>query len=327
MRLGQPLPFISLSLARFLGTLICACTLTGGCASPSRQQVLIHESLQGAVYLESAPDPSFQATHPISLSPTILFRVLSGIHVQDNQRLLQTLVAGRPKPLPVFSDEDMEFLAPLLVKALSHATPTQQVGFYVRHPVEVGQETTGGTLYAEGRSLHVTLTRYRYNPDKLDTHSKPHRQLPTTTGLEQREALFIPETALRPAMFQQSPLHRTSHLTTFVIDYALLAELPSSDLTPSAFSTFPPEQTPHVKPEHRAPSQTTRDAPTSRERKDVDSEEVRRLKNLLIKKDLELEALKEELQAVRRRLANRETESQSPQRKQQPALRQPGTVP
>jgi len=78
--------------------------------------------------------------------------VLSGAVIKENRGLLGNLVVGKPEAIRAFSDEDVEYLAPLLVEELTRAASDQQLGFRVGQtgtPVE----STKGSLYAYGRSL------------------------------------------------------------------------------------------------------------------------------------------------------------------------------
>ena len=126
------------------------------CASGSEVDLTIHESERGAVYVERFPDLSFQAAHPITLSADTMARVLRGVVVQENRGFFRTLVTGKPEGVRVFKDEDVEYLAPLLVEGLTRAASDQQVGFRV---VQSGTpaEWTKGSLYAYGRSLYLNL--------------------------------------------------------------------------------------------------------------------------------------------------------------------------
>jgi hypothetical protein len=79
-------------------------------------------------------------------------RVLSG-GVKENRGFLGILVAGKPEAVRAFRDEDVEYLAPLLVEGLTRAASDQQVGFV---SFKRGlAESTKGSLYAYGRSLRT----------------------------------------------------------------------------------------------------------------------------------------------------------------------------
>lgn len=317
-----------------------ACLLVEGCASSSRPEVIIHEDPKGSVTLERTADRSFQAAHPVSLSPTLIARVLRGVRVDDPRGTIQTLLLGSTKPGRAFSDEDIGFLGPLLAEALSRALPTQQARFRVIHPAHAyaysggggagvgsskpvtptqGFATTEGTLYAHGLSLYLTLTQYHYIPERPDTINMPNRRLPDTTGLDQREVSFFPEVARRPDALRQSRFFGGPHATTLVIDYELLAKLPESKLEPSPVAT--------ARPEASATLESSASMQSTAERKAQAPDELRSLKELIIKKDLELDALKEELRALRRQSGNRESGPSRSKPKKKPLPRTQGAAP
>jgi len=189
------------------------------CATGPELDLTLHETDHGAVSLERISDRSFQAAHPITLSADTMARVLRGVVVQENRGFFRTLVTGKPEGVRVFKDEDVEYLAPLLVEGLTRAAPDQQVGFRV---VQTGApaESTKGSLYAYGRSLYLTLpwlipvSRYGAGGPALS---------PTI--------LFIPESAKRTDSYRDA----RSTDATLVIDYDLLASMPAaSDMQPTA---------------------------------------------------------------------------------------------
>ena len=67
--------------------------------------------------------------------------------------------AGGSKPMRVFSDEDAEFLAPLLAQGLSKAKPEQLVGFDVSSSAGSGSEPTTGTIYVQEGLIHFTISK------------------------------------------------------------------------------------------------------------------------------------------------------------------------
>lgn len=310
--------------------------LACGCASP-RPDMIIHESHKGSIYLERASDRSFQAAHPIKLDPSLIARVLRGVRLQERKGTIQTLFASQPSMVPAFSDEDAEFLAPLLSSAFSQAASDQQVGFRLTYPAtgrslsggvgagvgssdpplnSLGSETSSGTVYAYGLSLYLTLTRFRQVPERADTINMANRRLPDPTGLDRYQVLFVPEMARRPDSYRQSWLTGEPTLTTLIIDYELLAKLPATQLEPGL---VPPTARPEAKP---LPTEGTQPSPSAQrgrvkpaEGEASSSEELQSMKELVIKKDMELEALKDELRSLRRQLTEREVESQQPKGK------------
>ncbi len=274
------------------------------CTSAPQSEVAVHVSQRGAVYLRELPDRSVKATQPLSLEPAIINRVLRGLQVREQPRLLQTLLSGTPQTIPVFSDDEADFLAPLITIALSKAAPQQQVEFRVLQPSPSGAETTGGTLYASGRFLYVSLTHYRYNPARLSPDSKPGRHLPDPTELGSRQVLFIPEIARAPEDYSKShgSFGRMDH-ATLAIDYGLLSQLPApqAEVESSSKSARVVNQTLPAEPS------TTNSAKQVSEGSSK-LEELRALKEYAIKKDMENEALKEEIKTLRQKLTDQEAE-------------------
>lgn len=318
---------------------IASC-LVASCASSPRPEMIIHESQKGSVYLERASDRSFQATHPIKLEPSLIARVLRGVQLQERKGTMQTLFASQPKVVRAFSDEDVEFLAPLMATACSQAASDQQVGFRLTYPAtgrslsggvgagvgssdpplnSLGPETTSGTVYVYGLSLYLTLTQFRHVPERADTINMANRRLPDPTGLDRYQVLFVPEMARRSDTYNQSWLLGEPTLTTLIIDYELLAKLPSIQLEPGM---VPSTASPEAKPR---PTEATQPSPSAQrglvmpaEGEAAPSEELQSMKELVIKKDMELEALKEELRSLRRQLSEREAEPQKPKGKKKP---------
>jgi hypothetical protein len=192
------------------------------CATGSDLDLTIHESERGGVYVERISDRSFQAAHPITLSADTMARVLRGVVVKENLGLLGYLVAGKPEAVRAFRDEDVEYLAPLLVEGLTRAASDQQVGFRV---VQTGtpaeptdalydrRDSRKGSLYAYGRSLYLTLPW-------LIVES----QVRAGGSVRSRTILFIPESAIRPDSYRNA----RSTDATLVIDYDLLASMPAA---------------------------------------------------------------------------------------------------
>jgi len=280
------------------------CLLGTACTTSTQTGKVLSEDPRGTVSLQSMADRSIQASHPIHLEPTLLARVLSGMQVQEQQRGLQDLLAGSASPVPVFSPEEVQFLTPRIAKALTAAGTGEAVLFQVTSPRQgTGRlehsvtETTAGSLYAYGLSLYVTLSQYRYAPAQPSTNDPAHRRLPDPSGLSNRILLFTPSTAQRSDSFHR-PTGGSSSDRFLAIDYQLLQQ--ASLLAPASERATPPVE--HVAAPTREQLAGTRppdaqlDSPAQREA------EIHTLKDLVIKKDLELEVLRKELQSVRKQL-------------------------
>ncbi|HKQ32558.1 MAG TPA: hypothetical protein VJV40_05080, partial [Thermodesulfobacteriota bacterium] len=187
--------------AYFLLALFC---VTGtGCSTPTLPGKILFDDPRGTVSLQTTSDPSIQATQPISLEPALLAQVLKGIEVQYQERHgIQSLIVGRSTPVLVFSDDQIQFLAPLLAEGLRSAGADQRVAFRVLTTHEGSMlessttETTSGSLYAYGRQLCVILSQYRSSPKvtKLETAGDMEykSKSPDLTGLKDHIVLFTP---------------------------------------------------------------------------------------------------------------------------------------
>jgi hypothetical protein len=280
--------------------LLAGITLSlSACATGPDLDLTIHESERGAVYVERFPDLSFQAAHPITLSADTMARVLRGVVVKDSRGVLGNLGAGKPEAVRAFRDEDIEYLAPLLAEGLTRAASDQQVGFQVvqigtpissqsvgpvfcwssvrfpgncsseQSPGPTAAESTKGSLYAYGRSLYLTLTEYRHRTERAETSNMANRRISNPAGLANRTVHFVPESAKRPDSY------RTTRSTdaTLVIDYDLLASMPAaSDMRSTAAQ----------------PPTPAKGEPTQR--------------------DTDLDALRKELQDIKKILAEQEAE-------------------
>ena len=263
------------------------------CTTGPELDLTIHESERGAVYMERIPDRSFYAAHPIALSADTMARVLRGVVVKDGRGLLGKLIAGKSEAHRGFGDEDVAYLAPLLAEGLARAAPDQQVGFRVvqisapispqsggvafcmdsvRLPGTCLSEEpllTEGSLYAYGLSLYLTLTVYRHPLVQGETINKADRRMSNPTGLGHRTVHFVPESAKRPDSYRNA----RSTDATLVIDYDLLATMPAESYMRST-DAQPPAP---VKGEPR-------------------------------QRDADLDALRKELEGIKKKLAEQEAE-------------------
>jgi hypothetical protein len=186
--------------------LILLCLLSTACNTATQTAKILFEDQRGAVSLQTIPDHSTQATHPLKMDPALLTQLLKGIAVQDQERGLQRILAGPSAPVPVFSDDEIQFLAPLLSEGLRTASPNQRVEFRSQTTRQGSMlessstETTTGSLYAYGRQLYFILSQYRYSPSRTNIDLSPitYRSRPVDySGLQNRLLLFTPKAAQR----------------------------------------------------------------------------------------------------------------------------------
>ncbi|MDE3035673.1 MAG: hypothetical protein KGJ14_06830 [Nitrospirota bacterium] len=322
--------------------------LSVGCASAAGPELIVYDSHQGRVYLEALPDKALQAAHPITLPQTTVAQALRGLQVVGDKNVVAGLFDGKPKPTRVFTEEEVKFLAPPLVKALAQAGPSQQVSFRVSHLVSpiafqeregaaVGSsesppygpepETTSGSLYVHGLSLHLTLAEYHHRPTKPDQVNMPNRYIPDRTGLDRLQVVFTPEAAVRPDSFKSSGFFGDSATTTVVLDYQLLAKLPTAPIAQASAPPsrpLPAKETGAAKGAAMPAPAKTMAQPQPTQAEGAASTELQSVKDLLIKKDMEMQELKEELRAIKKQLAEQDAEKQKLKKKKKPT---PATPP
>jgi hypothetical protein len=288
-------PLISILLA-----LLCLVGTACGMIAPTGK--ILFDDPRGTVSLQTMSDQSIQATHPITLEPTLLARVLRGIEIQDQGHGLQKYLAGPASSVPVFSDDQIRFLAPLLAEGLRTAAPDQRIEYRV-HTTHKGSmlessttETTAGTVYVYGRSLYVTLSQYRYSPTRTNLTTSGdmayRSRSPDSSGLLNRIVLFTPSDADRSDSFDP-PEGGKSTDRFLAIDYQMLQH------APAATATTAPQM-------GRAGS--TRESPAGANTSDAPSHTTEALAQ-------EVETLRKELQSVQERLDSQTPRPDSPKRK------------
>jgi hypothetical protein len=270
------------------------CVVGTACGTTAPTGKVLFDDPRGTVSLQKISDPSIQATHPINLEPALLAQLLRGMGIQYQEHGLQKMIVGQSPPVPVFSEDQIQFLAPLLAQGLRTAAPDQSIGYRVQatrkgialeSPIT---ETTAGSLYAYGRSLYVTLSQYRYAASRTDTRKTSRGQVPDTTGLLNRILTFTPSTAQRPESFNQ-PTDGMSTDRFLVIDYQLLQ--PGAPVAAVTIAQTAPQV-------EGVAESASRDTETLAQR----DAEIRTLKDLVVKKELELDTLRKELESVRKQL-------------------------
>lgn len=300
-----PHPFVALALAAAIAT------LTSCAATPEFDAPLGHSSL-GSVFLERIPDRSFHATHPTTLDESTMRTALEGILVEDTHVSMSALLAEKQRPLHAFADAEVAFLAPLLSDGLRQAAPDQQIGFTLTHQdnlfshrvtagagigstdttsASTNRETSSGSVFVHGRSLHIQFHQLRVKPERPDAVNMPNRRLPDHTGLTDHALSFAFPSARRPASY----VIRGNTDATLVLDYehiAGLRSIPPTLATPAASQPKPGAIPPAPDRDREA--------------------DVRTLQEQMQQKDRELESVRRELEEIRRHLNSRPPEPSAP---------------
>ncbi len=282
------------------------CFVFAACGTTGQTGKVLFDDPRGTVSLQTISDQSIHANHPIDLDPTLLAQVLRGMEVQDQERGLQRLFGGAPAPIPVFSDDEIQFLAPLLAEGLRKAAPNQRIEYRVQTTLEGSllessiTETTAGSLYAYGRSLYITLSQYRYAPARVNLHANDgayRMNRPDSSGLQSRILLFTPSTAQRSDAYNPQGGGKSTD-RFLAVDYQLLQQAP-----PAAATTG-----------QTAPQTGTSSMSGSPAGSSASEAQTHKTEALA----QEVEALRKELQSVQKQLGNQPTTPDSPKKKTPP---------
>ncbi|MEP6959755.1 MAG: hypothetical protein ABI980_13585 [Nitrospirota bacterium] len=265
---------------------IAACALLfSGCAGGSK---LTHNA-KGGVYLEEVTDWSFEASHPAIIDQQTMTKVVKGVYRTDGMSGSSKMSAGGSKPMRVFSDEDAEFLSPLLALNLAKAKPEQIVWFRASSSAGSGSEPTTGSLYVHKGSIYMTI------------------------GPGAKPTDFTPESAAR---IEPAPAYAASGAAdamTMIIDYHALATAPMPAALPIA-KAAPITPIAPIIPAATIVAATP--AKVEAVSASVGQEELlaqklhdlRTAKDVLAKKDTEITMLRRESEWMKRELRNRDEE-------------------
>jgi hypothetical protein len=251
--------------------------IVAGCASGS----MIAQNSKGSVYLEEVPDWGFEASHPAMIDQVTMTKALRGLYTDSSLNGSSQTSAGGGKPMRILSDEDVDFLIPLLTHALSKAKPEQLVSFRTSSSAGSGSEPAAGSIYLQKGALYVTITQGR-----------------TVKG-------FMPEAVAR---IEQAPAYAAGGSKGFkavVIDYQALATAPPVAALPVA------QATPKALPVSAAavPTQAKPQAAANFAVQDNKEQyELKKAKETLAKKQTEINMLRKESEWMKRELRERDLE-------------------
>lgn len=265
--------------------------VASGCSSTAK----IAQSAKGNVYLEEVADWSFEASHPAVIDQATMMKIVKGLYNDESQNGTSRMSAGGSKPMRIFSDEDAEFLAPLLAQGLSKAKPEQLVGFRVSSPAGSGSEPTTGSIYVQRESIYITIAR----GGKI-------------TG-------FSPESVAHVESAPSYAAGGNAGSIAAVIDYHSLAKTSQTAL-PMAKASIKTPSTPAAIP--AGASVTTSGASVSSkmessaastnvaavEYQTPEINEIEKVKDTIAKKDTEISMLRKEAAWMKRQLRDRDEE-------------------
>ncbi len=265
-------------------TLACAClsaaVVVTGCSSTSK---LAHNS-KGSVYLEEVTDWSFEASHPAVIDQLTMMKIVKGVYSDESRNGSSKMSAGGSKPMRVFSDEDAEFLAPLLAQGLSKAKPEQLVGFRVSSSAGSGSEPTAGSIYVQQGSIYFTIAK----------------GAGSTT--------FMPESAAHTEHAPPFAAGGMAGVTAQVIDFHALAKTPMPAAMAAAKAPTAPtlSGSDSAKPQQSAPA-FSMPVGESQIRPQA-GDQLSKVKETIAKKDTEISVLRKESEWMKRELRERDEE-------------------
>ena len=274
--------FIKMSHAltcSFLGMALIAT----GCSSTGT----IAQNSKGNVYLQEIGNWRYEASHPAIIDQTTILTIVKGLHGNGSQNGSPEMSAGGSKPMRLFSDEDAEFLAPLLAQGLSKAKPDQIVGFSVSSSAGSGLEPTAGSIYVKNGSVYVTITKGATDTTFLPQETARTEQTPIflAGGVVGAKSHVINyhELAMEPTPLSESPGLSAENPNAI--------EAPAATIADSSLS---------------APSQTAADARMVLS--GTTEQQLTQAKETLAKKENEIDMLRKESDWMKRELKARDEE-------------------
>ena len=266
------------------------CLFASGCATSHRiEDRVFADGPRGSVSLQTVDDTLFKTAHPVSVSRQLVTHILRGA---------QSLPDRATTAMAIFSNDEIRFLSPLISKALSNATGNQLVTFRVLRGRSSEEEAIGGSIYIQGRLLHFSLIYYHANPKKRGSDEEQGSTFRHLRELEPSQLAFIPEADQRSRINEQRDFVTPPPLGTFVIDYKMFSD--ELDL----LSPMAQSQSIYIAslpcPHADMPSPLPDKGDTTLQKTLSDSaEETQALKELVCEQAIQIDALKEDMRALR----------------------------
>jgi hypothetical protein len=157
---GSHRPLIPTLILGCIGMTLMGAMSTGCSSTSATLQQATATQPTGSVRLEEVADWEFEAAHPSALEAVTIDSLLRAVMISNATQDLSNLPVDGSKPMRVFSDEDVRYLAPLLAQALSQAQPEYVVAFRLSSSAGSGSEPTAGTLYVRDERLYLTLSEH-----------------------------------------------------------------------------------------------------------------------------------------------------------------------
>ena len=169
------------------GMIVAFCGYLIGCSTPQFFTVTIYDSPSRNVRLQTMPvmEEGKAYSHPSYVTEEQMQKVLQGLYVEDESSTLGSTLfgnTGKETPRRVFSDGEVKFFAPLLVKGLEQATPEEIVTFFETAEIsDLHEATTSGGVFVKDDAIHILLSNHSVKTQiwqDIDEYQAPYRLNP-----------------------------------------------------------------------------------------------------------------------------------------------------
>ena len=303
--------------------------LASGCSSTaaSVQQPAAMQP-QGSVRLEEVADWEFEASHPSSIDAATLDSLLRAVVIAEAQTDMSNLPVDGSKPMTVFSDEDVRYLAPLLAQALSQAQPEYVVAFRLSSSAGSGSEPTAGTLYVKNDRLYLTLSEHHGSLAKTESTW-------LGSGRAARIVSVMPASAGQLEQALPAVIQGRQQMKSLAIDYHQFVKNPEPAPMTAATTAPAPQpvqalsvrNVPAVAPDQPVKQQSapapvmdkvaSNQAPADDERLNETLQELQDTKDAMARKDAKISALRRDLESMRMQLETKDKELRAVKNTQQ----------
>ena len=314
--------FLMHSLNSGLFGLILMGAMAGCSSTAASVQQKASAQPQGSVRLEEVADWEFEASHPSTIDAATLDSLLRAVVIAEAQKDMSNLPVDGSKPMTVFSDEDVRYLAPLLAQALSQAQPEYVVAFRLSSSAGSGVEPTAGTLYVHSDRLYLTITEHQGTLQKVDSTWFGN-------GRPARVVSMAPASAGRIEQAMPATVQGKQQLKSLAIDYSLFAKnvdrspaqtkeavasavKPAQAMAAPAMAAVLPEERPmSPRPATPAVPEATVAAnvpPVGDDRMTETLQELQEVRDAMARKDAKINALRRDLESMRVQLETKDKE-------------------
>lgn len=159
---------VVLSWGVVLGLVLCM-----GCARLPYTTKVLHEDARVVVKLEQEVETR-RYSHPVTLSVSEVSAIMRGFSLREQKSLPLRWFAEEVPPVPVFREDEILVLAPLLAEALQKASPGERVHFQLLAPGSnpaYYRDETSGWVAVRDRFFHFDTEYFHaQNPSTSFSH-------------------------------------------------------------------------------------------------------------------------------------------------------------